>query len=165
MEAVQGSKLVYLYRVHSKASANEGVTLALTKENKRTVSKSADATNTKDGSIRTPSPAESEITATSLLAKDDTVVEELEEAMLKDELIDIWEANLAQPGTGANKFKGTYFQGYITNFEKSSPSEDFVEISLTFGINGNGAKGDVTVSVEQQEAAAYVFEDTVKKTS
>ena len=37
-----------------------------------------------------------------------------------------------------------------------------VECSLTFGINGSGADGDVTVSVEQQEVAAYVFKDTQK---
>ena len=35
-----------------------------------------------------------------------------------------------------------------------------VECSTTFGINGTGADGDVTVSAEQQEIAAYVFADT-----
>ena len=50
----------------------------------------------------------------------------------------------------------------MTEFEKTSSAEDFVECSLTFGINGSGADGDVTVSVEQQEVAAYVFKDTQK---
>ena len=63
---------------------------------------------------------------------------------------------------GENKFKGRYFQGYLTEFEKTSSAEDFVECSLTFGINGSGASGDVTVTVEQQEVAAYVFKDTQK---
>ena len=64
--------------------------------------------------------------------------------------------------TANGKFKGRYFQGYVTEFEKTSNAEDMVEISLTFGINGKGVKGDVTVTAEQQEAASYVFVDTPK---
>ena len=162
-EAVQGKKIVYLYRVASKEATVNGTTLAFTTENSRTMSKDADSTATKDGSIRTPGTAEVEITATSILAKGDTLLDELEKAMDKDELMEVWEANLDEPAEeGENKFKGKYFQGYLTEFEKTSSAEDFVECSLTFGINGSGADGDVTVSVEQQEVAAYVFKDTQK---
>ena len=55
-----------------------------------------------------------------------------------------------------------YFQGYLTELEKTSNAEDMVEISLTFGCNGNGKTGYVTVTEEQQEAADYVFTDTQK---
>jgi len=90
-------------------------------------------------------------------------VDDLEEAMDNDELIEIWEANLEEPASGGdNKFKGMYFQGYLTEIGRSSSAEDFVEISLTFGINGTGVSGDVTVTTDQQEIAAYVFKDTQK---
>ena len=162
-EAVQGKKIVYLYRVEKNAATKDGTQIAFTTENERTKSKDADSTATKDGSIRTPGTAEVEITATSILAKGDEIIDELEEAMDSDDLIEIWEANLDEPADdGENKFKGTYFQGYLTEIDKTSSAEDFVEISLTFGVNGNGAKGDVTVSAEQQELAAYVFKDTTK---
>lgn len=162
-EAVQGKKIVYLYRVEKNAATKDGTQIAFTTENERTKSKDADSTATKDGSIRTPGTAEVEITATSILAKGDEIIDELEEAMDSDDLIEIWEANLDEPAdAGENKFKGTYFQGYLTEIDKTSSAEDFVEISLTFGVNGNGAKGDVTVSAEQQELAAYVFKDTTK---
>ena len=79
------------------------------------------------------------------------------------ELIEIWEANLAEPvQSQTNKFKGSYYQGYLTEIEYSSNAEDFVEVSLTFGVNGNGATGSVTVTADQQEIAAYVFADTAK---
>lgn len=162
-EAVQGKKIVYLYRVAKNEATKDGTQIAFTTENERTKSKDADSTATKDGSIRTPGTAEVEITATSILAKGDEVIDELEEAMDNDDLIEIWEANLDEPAEeGENKFKGTYFQGYLTEISRSSSAEDFVEVSLTFGINGDGAKGDVTVSAEQQEMAAYVFKDTTK---
>ena len=162
-EAVQGKKIVYLYRVAKNEATKDGTQIAFTTENERTKSKDADSTATKDGSIRTPGTAEVEITATSILAKGDEVIDELEEAMDNDDLIEIWEANLDKPADdGESKFKGTYFQGYLTEISRSSSAEDFVEVSLTFGINGDGAKGDVTVSAEQQEMAAYVFKDTKK---
>lgn len=162
-EAVSGKKIVYQYRLLKDAATSDGTTLAFTTENGRTKSKDADSTATKDGSIRTPGTAEVEITATSILAKGDKMVEKLENAMDNDELIEIWEANLEEPAeSGENKFKGMYFQGYLTELEKTSSAEDFVECSLTFGINGTGKKGDVTVTVEQQEIAEYVFTDTQK---
>jgi len=160
-EAVSGNKLVYLYRIKSKAASADGVALAFTKENERTKSKDSDSVVTKDGAIRIPGAAEVEITATSLLAKGDTMIDDLEDAMDNDELVEIWEANLEEP-TDDGKFKGRYFQGYLTEVTVTSSAEDHVEVELTFAINGNGARGDVTVSAEQQEIAEYVFTDTAK---
>ena len=162
-EAISGKKLVYLYRIKSKAATANGVALAFTTEHERTKTKDSDSVVTKDGSIRVPGAVEQEITATSLLAKGSTFVDELEDAMDNDELIEIWEANLDEPADeGENKFKGMYFQGYITEVAIASNAEDHVEVSLTFAINGNGKRGDVTVTAEQQEVAEYVFTDTAK---
>lgn len=159
-EAVQGKKIVYLYRLHKEAASTDGATLAFTTENSISIEKDADSTATKDGSIRTPGQAELEVTATSVFKKGDEAIEKYEDAMINGDLFDIWRANLEAPGTGENKYKGRYYQGYMTSFEETSNAEDFVEYSLTFGINGSGAKGDVTVTVEQQDAANYDFADT-----
>ena len=108
--------------------------------------------------------AEAEITATSILSKGDTVIDELEKALDNDKIIEIWEVNLLEEGTDTNagKFKAKYFQGYLTELEITSNAEEFTEVSLTFGINGDGADGYATVSDEQQEIANYVFADTQK---
>ena len=161
-EAIQGKRIVYLYRVLEDAATANATALAFTTENGRTKSKDADSTATKDGSIRTPGVAEVEITATSILSKGDTMIGKLEAALDSDKLIEVWEVNLDEEGTSDNvdKFKAKYFQGYLTEMEITSNAEDFVEVSLTFGINGNGADGYATVSDEQQEIASYVFADT-----
>lgn len=162
--AVSGKKLVYLYRVLGQTNA--AAALAFTTENSRTKSKDADTTETKDGAIRTPGAAEVEITATSILEAGDTLIADLEAAMDSDTKIEIWEANLEEPAAeGNDKFKGAYYQGYLTEFEKTSNAEDFVECSLTFAIEGTGKSGDVTVTAAQQEIASYVFTDTVAKQS
>ena len=159
--AVSGKKIVYLYRLLSKAQSETGSLLAFVTENGRTKSRDADTTATKDGSVRTPGAVETEITCSSLMAKGDKMIDKLEDALDSNELIEIWEANLEEPGTGTNKFKGMYFQGYLTEFEKTSIAEDSVELSLTFGVNGAGVRGEVTVTKQQQEMASYVFKDTV----
>lgn len=160
-EAVQGKKLVYLFRLLKNAATKSGVTLAFTTENERTKSKDSDATETKDGPIQTPGATEQEINFTSILAVGDEMVGELEDALDNGDIVEIWEANLAEPVEGGeNKFKGRYFQGLVTEISLTSSAEEYVEASGTFAINGTGAKGEVTVSAEQQEIANYVFKDT-----
>lgn len=159
-EAVQGSKIIYLFRVLKDAATKEACAMAFTTENSRSKSKDSDTVVTKDGPMRTPGASEVEITATALLAVGDTLAEQLEDAMDNDEIIQIWEVNLAEKGTAEGTFKGRYFEGYLTEFELSSSAEDHAEYSVTFGINGSGEKGDVTVTAAQQEVAQYVFKDT-----
>lgn len=162
-EAVQGKRIVYLYRILEEAATTDAVTIMFATEDGISMSKDADTTATKDGSIRTPGALEVEKTGTSILAKGDTMYKKLKAAMANDKLIEIWRSNLDEPAEGgANKFKGTYYQGYLTEFEETASAEDFVECSTTFAINGTGVDGDVTVSAEQQEIANYVFKDTTK---
>ena len=158
--AVQGKKLIFLYRILSEQSTADGTRLAFVTDDGLSRTKDADSTATKDGVIRTPSAMEIEKTATAILIKGDTMIGKLKKAMEDDELIEIWEANLEEPGTVDGTFKGTYFQGYLTDMDVTANAEDMVEVSLTFGINGKGADGEVTVPDDQQEDAGYTFIDT-----
>lgn len=161
-KAVSGKKMIYLYRLLSEKASRDAALVAYVTENGRSVSNDAESTATKDGSIRTAGTPEIEITGTSILTKGDTMIDKLEDASLSDEVMEIWEVNLEEAGATAGKYKGTYYQGYLTSFEKSSAADGFVEISLTFGINGTGKRGDVTVTAAQQEMAGYEFADTKK---
>lgn len=161
-EAVQGSRIIYLYRLLEEQATEDAFRLAFVTEDSISYSKDADSTVTKDGTIRTPSAVEIEKPMTCILSKGDTDIKKLKNAMLNDKIIELWEANLDEPVDPAydDKFYGTYFQGYITSFEKSSNAEDMVEVQITVGVNGKGADGEVTVTDEQQEDASYVFTDT-----
>lgn len=158
-QAVQGKKIVYLFRVFGSNTAASA--MAFTTENERSKSKESETVATKDGGIVIPGAVEQEISATAILKKGDTLVNALEDALDNGTLIEIWEANLDDPATGGtDKFKGRYFQGYLTEFTLSSSAEDHAEYECTFAINGAGAKGDVTVSATQQAVAGYTFTDT-----
>lgn len=159
MSAVTGKNLIYMYRLNSESATVDGVRIAFTTENELSISSDADATATKDGSVRGASVAELELTATSLMDADDAMIPKLKSAILNGSLLDVWEVNLDKPKTG-NKFEGTYYQAYITEFTASSPADGNVEVSMTFGINGKGAEGSVTVPAGQQDDGQYTFVDT-----
>lgn len=167
-EAVQGKKIAYLFRVLEDAKTSAATVLAFATENERTTSKDADTTATKSGSIRTPAVAEIEITATAVLSVGDTLIDDLQDAMLSDKLVECWEVNLAEVGTDTankGKYKAKYFQGYVTELSISSSAEDMTEVSITYGANGSGADGYATMTADQTEAASYVFTDTTKASS
>ncbi|HJH49326.1 phage major tail protein, TP901-1 family [Mordavella massiliensis] len=165
MSAIQGKRIIYLYRILKDAATADAKALAFTTENERTKSRDADTTETKDGPIRTPGALETEITTTAIFSSEsDEMIAKLEKAVDDSEKVEIWEVNLDKPGTSDNvgKFAAKYFQGYVTEFGSTSSAEDHAEASLTFGIEGTGADGYATVSDEQQEIASYVFADTEK---
>lgn len=161
MSAVTGKNLIYMYRLNSESASANGVRIAFATENELSISSDADATATKDGSVRGASVPELELSSTSLMDADDAMLPKLKNASLNGDLVDVWEVNLDKPKTG-NKFEGTYYQAYITEYTASSPADGNVEVSMTFGINGKGADGDVTVPTSQQDDGQYTFVDTPK---
>ena len=161
-EAVPGNRIVYLYRVHSEEATTDGACLAFVTEDSRSLRVDSDTTETKDGSIVTPGTMEHEHEVTSILAKDDEMIEKLENACANRSLMDLWEANLDKPAQTAQHYKGKYFQAYITELEITSNAEDLAEVNMTFAINGAGASGDVKVSDRDASAASYTFKDTPK---
>lgn len=164
MSAVTGKNLVYLYRLASEATTVDGTRIAFTTEDELSISADADATATKDGSVRGASVAELEKTMTSLMDANDAMLPKLKSAILDGSLIELWEVNLDKPVTGqTGKFSGTYYQGYLSEFTTSSPADGNVEVSMTIGINGKGADGNVTVPTGQQDDGQYTFVDTPKQ--
>lgn len=165
--AVQGKQIVYLFRVFENAASAVGAVLAFTTENENSASADSDSVATKDGSVQKPGAITVEITGTALVLKgDETAGEKLRDAMLHNKLVECWEADLSNPRSGDNKFAGTYYQGYLTEWTKTSNAEDFAEYSYTFAANGIGAPdggAGITVTTDQQSVASYVFADTTKR--
>ena len=161
MEAVKGKKIIFLFRKYSAGASTTGRVIAFTTDNSRSASLDADVTATKDGPIRTPGDPDITVSATALLVKGDSTFDTYEDAMLNAELIECWKVNLEEPVDGqSGKYKGIYYQGYFTSVEESSSADGFVEMSLNYSANGKGARGNVTVTAEEQEIANYVFQDS-----
>ena len=165
--AAKGIDIILLFRLLKKSKEEAAWKLGFQTEHENTKTKDSDSVATKDGPIRIPGSLVIDFSATSILSVGDPYVDQLEEALDNDDIIEIWEINKAEKGTrdNADKYKATYYQGYVTSFGKSPNAEDTVEVSLEFGINGKGAKGFATLTADQEEVVQYVFKDTTIETA
>lgn len=163
-EAKKGIDVILLYRILKMEKSEAAWKMAFQTEHTNGKSRDADSTATKDGPIQNMSAIEYDFSATSIVAVGDKHVDELDEAFDNEELVEIWEIDKSEKGAGdeIDKYKATYFQGYLSSFSKSPNSEDSVELELEFAINGIGQKGYATLTDEQAEVVAYVFKDTTK---
>jgi len=162
LKPVKGIDVVYLYRILKDATKEAAWKIAFSTENSTKESKDADTVATKDGTIRKPGTLETEITASTYLPTGDESIKKLRKAMIDDELIEIWEINKAEKNAGG-EYAAIYYQGYCTNIEKSSGSEDYAGISLSLAINGVGQDGYTSLTEEQAEVVQYAFKDTAKQ--
>lgn len=81
LETVQGSDIVYMYRLLEKASSQAAKGLAFTTENEESMSADSDTTETKDGLVAKAGSVSIEITASSILSKGDTLIDDLTSAL------------------------------------------------------------------------------------
>ena len=159
---VKGQKIIYLYRKYSGRTTGAAASVAYTSENSKSISANNDAINTKDGVFRTAGTPATTVNTTAYFKKGDTAIEDLKDALLNSDLMEIWEVNLEEAGSTEGKYKGTYFQGYVASFDETSAAEDWVQADISFAINGKGATGDCTVSQSIIDETSYTFADTTQ---
>jgi len=101
-EALRGINQILLYRILSEAGIAAGAKLAFQTEHTVNESMTTDSVPTKDGAVQIPGTMDSEITATSILASDDTMVTKLKTAMRDREIVEVWDINKTDM-TGAHE--------------------------------------------------------------
>ena len=163
-EAKKGIDIILLYRLLKNAKTEAAYKLAFQTEHSNEISRNADAQKTNDGNIQNLGAVEYEFSAKSIVAKGDTHIDEIKDALLKGDVIEIWEIDKAEKDT-SGKYKATYYQGYVTKFGTNPNSEDSIELELEFSINGEGKKGFATLTDEQAKVVQYVFKDTTIDTT
>lgn len=162
-EAVKGVDIIWLYRILEDAQTEPAFKVAYQTENGFSETRDADSTTTKDGPIRLPGDLETEGSMTSILSKGDAYIKKLRDAMRKGKKVEFWEINKAEEGTETDvgKYAGTYYQGYVTEYTRDTTAEDLVEVSISYGMEGEGQDGYCTLTDDQAEVVQYAFRDTI----
>lgn len=163
--AKKGIDSILLFRILDDATKETAAKLAFQTEHSTEKSRDTSTSQTKDGVLQTVGGIEVTLSATSIMAEKDPLVAKLESAMDAGKVVEIWEIEKGAKNTSNNKYEATYYQGYLTSFNKTKNAEDLVELEMEFGINGVGAKGEATLTEEQSQVVQYVFEDTTVKSS
>lgn len=163
--AKKGIDSILLFRILDDATKEVAAKLAFQTEHSTEKSRDTSTSQTKDGVLQTVGGIEVTLSATSIMAEKDPLVEKLEAAMDAGKIVEIWEIEKGAKNTLGNKYEATYYQGYLTSFNKTKNAEDLVELEMEFGINGVGTKGEATLDEEQSQVVQYAFEDTTVKSS
>lgn len=159
METVKGINRILLFRVLSKSGTQSASKLAFQTEHEVTKTRDLESTPTKDGYVKSLAESETEISVTSILAQGDAFATEIEQAYDDGEIIEMWDINRTGEAV-SGKYPSTYYQAYMTEFSQAPNAEDDVELSMSFGVNGKGQKGEATLTADQEAFVQYAFADT-----
>lgn len=159
LTAVQGIDVILLFRILKEATENPATKLAFQTEHELTESSDAESTATKDGPVNGNGTSETEISCTSILARNDEMVKKLRQARRDGDIIEVWEVDVKDKDT-QGKYGATYFRGKVSEFSKKLAAEGLTEVSLTLKIDGEGQDGRATLTADQEEVVQYQFEDT-----
>ena len=163
--AKQGKNIILLYRLLTKAKDEAAWKLAFQTDHSSEKTRDYNTTPTKDGPVGALAAAEYSLSATSIAADGDAHIDEMDDAFDNGDIVEVWEIDKAEKGTGENadKYKAKYLRAYLTSFSYEPNSEDALELSLEFGVFGKPQKGFATLTDEQADVVQYVFKDTVKE--
>ncbi|AXY24906.1 phage major tail protein, TP901-1 family [Suicoccus acidiformans] len=161
VQTVQGMAKFLLMRILGE----DGDATKIANQTTHSTSSSRDVNSqsTKDGTKRTLGAVEQEIEASVLLSTNDDV-DKLKEAHEEGKIVELWDINSVVKNV-EGKYKATYYQGYISDIEDEAPSDDGIEVSITFAIEGVGQRGYTALSVAQEAVIQYAFVEAVAGTA
>lgn len=153
-KAIHGMDLVLFFRRLADQETEDASRLRFQTEHTITEEKESESNPTKDGSIVNVTEGENSIDFTSYAYVEDDGTQAmwkvLHEYFQDSDEVEVWEVDTKNP-TDEGSYNATYYTGYITSFEKSSPSDGTVELSFTVTLQGAGVEG-TDVLTEEQEA-------------
>ena len=153
--AVRGIDRVMFMSVGNTGA--DGQRMAYQTNHDKSSSRDVSRTITKDGPVLAPAEVEVEFSLTTLLAADDDVRTQLEDAYLNGKAVTFMDANL----TGAEEDKPRpnipvrRYTGYITEWNESAGAEDFVEISLSASMDSTGDAGTANLAADHGSVTGF----------
>lgn len=113
---------------------------------------------TKDGMLKDVGSENASIEITSYVVRDDATHKLIKDAYVNDKALQCWEVDITQANE-SGKYPATYMQGKITQYNTSSNTDGYTELSTNFAVNLSPRDGEVTLTPEQFTAVQYAFND------
>lgn len=162
LKPVSGKSKFLLFRKLKDAKTGAAKKLLLQTEHEWSFERDQEQTKTKDGAVIASGGMEVSLSISAVSAYD-SVNEMLFESVLKDEMLEVWEVDIASPGTvDSNKFKAKYARGKLSSWTLPSSVDGLEELDTEMAIEGVPVEGEATLTDEQKLAieGAYAFVDT-----
>lgn len=157
---IYGKDKILMFRLYTDRAKAAAAKLALQTSHTLKYEAKSDSTDTKDGSINSPATPVSTIEINAVSTAD-PVNKMLEQAVLKSELLEVWEIDLSQPvAEKTGKYAAKYMQGYLQSWEVPAEVGKLVEIKTEMNIDQIPQDGEATLTTEQESEIQYAFADT-----
>lgn len=164
LKPVNGKSKFLLFRKLSEASKGAAKKLLLQTEHEWSFERDQESKKTKDGAVIASGGMEVSLSISAVSSYDE-VNGMLYESVLKDEMLEVWEVDITQPGTEASeKFKAKYARGKLSSWTLPSSVDGLEELDTEMAIEGVPVEGEATLTEEQKLLikGAYEFVDTTQ---
>lgn len=159
--AAKGIDIIWAMRIIEEEQSEHATVLAFQTEGELTESRDADSKITKSMTLRIPGTLETEGSMTAIWMRGDVAEKKFKQALRRGKKVGFWMIDSMDPDpSNSDKFMSEYFEGYLTERGMTFAAEDFVEMTYSFGLEGEGQEGYATLTKEQQAVVQYVFKDT-----
>lgn len=175
-ELIQGKDLIAFFRRVKDQQSQDAGKIRFQTEHSVKMEKENESTSTKDGNVNTITDGENSAEFTSLAYREDgetiNMYKELKKWFKDGEKVEFWQVDVAsgRMDTQTSKmiYDVEYFQGYFKSFEISAPSDDKVEVSYEYVIDGKGIEHTDSLTESQQQAVdalQYTYHTLAKETT
>lgn len=163
LNPVNGKTKFLLFRLLKDAKTKPATKLLLQTEHEWSFERDQEQVKTKDGAVVASGGLEVTLSINAISAYNE-VNEMLFKAVLDDEMVEVWDVDIAKPATGG-KFKARYARGKLSSWTLPSTVDGLEELSTEMAIEGVPVEGDATLTEDQKLliSKAYTFEDTTIK--
>lgn len=155
----KGTKTVLFFQaMDDKTTDGNQLRLAFQTEHELSRERESIEENTKDGTLKDTGSENATLDITSYVVRNDKTHQLLKNAYVEDKMLQAWEVDITEPNE-SGKYPATYMQGKLTNYNTSSGTDGYTELSTTFAVNLSPREGEVTLTPEQFTAVQYAFQD------
>ena len=156
---ILGKDKILKFRRLADAAKGGAARLALQIEHTITYEANADSKMTKDGPINYSGGVNTTIEMSAVSTRDE-VNNMLRQAVLKQELLEVWEIDIGAEPNEKGEFPAKYGRGLLSEWEDPANVEEASQFTTTFNVDGELQDGYVKVPDEEIREVQYVFRGT-----
>lgn len=159
MAVSKGQKTVLFFQsMDGKETDGNKLRLAFQTEHSLSRERETIDEQTKDGTLKDVGNESATLEFSSYIVRDDSTHQLIKKAYTNAEMLQVWEVDITEKDE-SGKYPATYMQGTLTNYNTSSSSDGYTELSSTFAVNLSPRDGEVTLTDDQFIAVQYAFHD------
>ncbi|RXK19094.1 phage major tail protein, TP901-1 family [Macrococcus sp. DPC7161] len=155
------SKVLYFRKLGETTAA----TLVLQTEHSKSYKRDREAVVTKAGRVFRAAQLEDEISISALQSTSDDAYKMIDNSIVDGYALECWEVDLSKKKPDStNQFQAEYRQGWMTEWESTSPAEDDPTVEGTYVTFGKRQEGFATVpeaDLNKNGILGYVFHDMI----